>query len=679
MKPPTPLQHNNHDPPFNQTRHTAMRLTPFPICTRLTRWSLIALITALAACASVRTPSSNAAPALIPVRDLVADWDGSGGYQISPDGQRLMWVARLGLGPGLFVKNLKTAEVKSYNISGGGVWARDSRHILLQISDHADENTHVWMLDTDQPQLAARDLTPFAGSRSYILRTLPYSSDLIIASNRRDPKFDDVYRYSMATGKLKLLATNPGHVGTWLVNDDGAVIGRARLEDATWVFETPVDTAQQAWSRRFEVSYFDTLTPVAPSATPGHWWAMSNRGRDKLALVEINLHDGAERFEHADARVDLVGVIWSRLQNRPVAVVSDPDTQQWHVFDPALAQALQKLKGQTDARVSINNRSDDERWMSATVTRHNGGEHVLYDLQTQSFEVLAQLGRSRMNATAPLAPQQPVTFKSGDGLDVHGYLSLPPGVAKPYPTVVYVHGGPWRRDVHQSNDPMLSFLTNRGYAVLQVNYRGSSGYGKAFMNAGQGEFAGKMHSDLTDAVDTLVAQGVVDPKRVAISGASYGGYASLVGMTHTPGRFRCAISHVGVTDLAALLNDAPPYWELGKPLWIRYVGNPADSAQRASMQERSPLFKADRVQGPILLMHGVHDPRVKVSQSLLMAEALRANGKPVELALFDKAGHGFHRWQDNMVAYRKTEDFLARCLGGRTGGFDFFELGAKLF
>jgi dipeptidyl aminopeptidase/acylaminoacyl peptidase len=235
------------------------------------------------------------------------------------------------------------------------------------------------------------------------------------------------------------------------------------------------------------------------------------------------------------------------------------------------------------------------------------------------------------------------------------------------------------RDVHQSNDPMLPFLTNRGYAVLQVNYRGSSGYGKAFMNAAQGEFAGKMHSDLTDAVDALVAQGTVDPKRVAISGASYGGYASLVGMTHTPGRFRCAISSVGVTDIAALLNDAPTYWELSKPKWIRYVGDPADPSQRAAMQERSPLFKADRVQGPILLMHGVHDPRVKVSQSRQMAEALRADGKPVELLLFDKAGHGFHRWQDNMVAYRKTEDFLASCLGGRTGGFDFFELGAKLF
>ena len=653
-----------------------MRKTAFHL---FTRWCMTALLAALAGCASVPTPSSHAAPALIPVRDLVADWNGSGAYQISPDGQRLMWVARLGLGPGLFVKNLKTGEVNSFKFPGGGIWARDSRHILLHKSTNGDEKTHIWMLDTDQPKQAARDLTPFTGARSYILRTLPHSSDLIIASNQRDPKFDDVYHYNMATGELKLLATNPGHVGSWLVNDDGEVIGRARLEGEEWVFETPGPNPEQAWTRNFHVSYFDTVTPVAPSATPGHWWAVSNRGRDKLALVEINLRDGSERIEHAEARVDLTGVRWSRLQNRPVAVVSEPDTQHWQAFDHALAQALQKLKGSTDARISINNMSDDERWMSATVTRHDGGEHVLYDLQTQTFQVLAQLGRSRTNAITALPPHQPVTFKSRDGLDLHGYLSLPLGVPKPYPTVVYVHGGPWARDVHLNGDAMLAFLTNRGYAVLQVNYRGSSGYGKAFEEGAQGEFAGKMHDDLTDAVDALVAQGVVDPQRVAISGASYGGYASLVGMTHTPGRFRCAISNVGVTDLAALLNDAPPYWELSKPRWIRYVGNPADPAQRAAMQERSPLFKANRVQGPILLMHGVHDPRVKVSQSLQMAEALRANGKQVELLLFDKAGHGLHRWQDNMIAYRKTEDFLAGCLGGRTGGFDFFELGAKLF
>jgi dipeptidyl aminopeptidase/acylaminoacyl peptidase len=639
---------------------------------------MTALIAALAGCASITTPSTSALPALIPTRNFVADWNGSGAYKISPDGKRLMWSARLGLGQGLFIKDLSDGQLQSYKIPITGIWAHDSRHILFD-AHGGNENSQVLALDTHQSSTVARNLTPFPGASSHILKQLPNSDDLIIVSNRRDAKVDDVYRYTQETGELKLLANNSGLVSQWLVNDQGEVIGRTRLEGEERVFETPSPTPDLAWTSRFRVSYWDTVTPVGPSAKPGHWWALSNRERDKLALVEINLNDGSERVEFTDTRVDVTGWFWSHQLQRPRAVATEAGTQQWHAFDPAFQQALDKLKGSSDARISINNLSNDERWMSATVTRHNGGEHVLYDLKNHSFEVLAQLGRSRMNAISPLPPQQPVTFKSRDGLVLQGYLSLPPGVAKPYPTVVYVHGGPWERDSHQSNDTMLPFLTNRGYAVLQVNYRGSSGYGKKFQEAAQGEFAGKMHSDLTDAVDALVAQGVVDPQRVAISGASYGGYASLVGMTHTPGRFRCAISTVGVTDLAALLNDAPPYWELGKPKWMRYVGDPSDPAQRAAMQERSPLFKADRVKGPILLMHGVHDPRVKVSQSLQMAEALRSKDKAVELLLFDKAGHGLHRWQDNMIAYRKTEDFLASCLGGRTGGFDFFELGAWLF
>ncbi len=189
--------------------------------------------------------------------------------------------------------------------------------------------------------------------------------------------------------------------------------------------------------------------------------------------------------------------------------------------------------GQSEAGIDIHTMSDDERWMNATVTRHNGGEHVLYDLQSQTFQVLAELGRIRMNATSTLSLQQPIILKSSDGLDLHGYLSLPQGISKPYPTVAYVHGGPWLRDVHLNKDPEVPFSTNRSYAVLQVNYRGSSGYDKALPEAAKGEIAGKMHGDLTYAVGALASQGVIDPKRVVISGGSYGGYASLVGMTHT--------------------------------------------------------------------------------------------------------------------------------------------------
>lgn len=640
--------------------------------------SLPLLACALVGCSTAPAQPNDKLPALIPIRNLVAEWSGSGGYQISPDGQRLMWVARNGIGPGLFVKHLKNGEIYTYKIPGGGVWAHDSRYIFVQLSNNGDENTHIWSVDTDTSNQALRDLTPFDNARSSILRTLRHSNDLIILSNRRDSRFNDVYRYFQATGELTLLANNPGNVGQWLVNDEGELIGRTRLEVGRWIFETPDVLPDQPWLVRFEFDYFDTVVPVASSANPNHWWALSNRGRDKQALVEIDLRDGSERVEHADARVDISGWLWSYIRKNPLAVSTDPDTQAWQTFDTRIKSAFDNLRGETDARIVISNLSDDERWMSATVIRHNGGEHILYDLQNQTSQILAAIGRTRIAVSTSIPPQNPVTFKSRDGLILHGYLSIPMGVKKPYPTVLLVHGGPWGRDFHNSNDPMLAFLTNRGYAVLQVNFRGSSGYGKAFMESAQGEFAGKMHDDLIDAVTAFAAQGILDPERVAISGASYGGYASLVGMTHTPGKFRCAISTVGMSDLAALLDDAPPYWELSKPHWVRYIGDPTVPKQRLAMQEKSPLYKVNRVQGPILLMHGMHDPRVKVSQSIDMAHSLQALGKPVELLLADKAGHGFQRWQDKLVSYRRTEDFLAKCLGGRTGGFDFFELGSNL-
>jgi prolyl oligopeptidase PreP (S9A serine peptidase family) len=489
----------------------------------------------------------------------------------------------------------------------------------------------------------------------------------------------DLYRYIHATGVLKLIAKNPGNVGQWMVNDTGEVIGRVRLEGVAWTFEIPDAAPAKNWIPTFQVSYFDEVKPIAASSNPNHWWALSNRGRDKLALVEIDLRNGTERIEYANSQVDLTSATWSSAQQKIVAVESDPETQHWDVFDPQLKEAIDRLRGETDARITINNFSYDERWVTITVTRQNSGEHVLYDLQNQNSMLLGQLARSRMQSISPMSTQQPVRFKSRDGLDLHGYLTLPLEKNRPFPTVVYVHGGPWARDVHLTSDPMVSFLVNRGYAVLQVNYRGSSGYGKAFQEAAQGEFAGKMHNDLIDGIDAFIAQGVIDPKRIAIMGGSYGGYASLVGMTVTPSKFSCGISVVGVSDLAALIEEAPPYWALRKPHWMRYVGDPNNPIQRADMQRRSPLYKANQVQGPVLLLHGLHDPRVNVNQSIQMANALRAEDKPVELHLFKNAGHGFVRWQDNLRYYRLTEDFLASCLGGRSGGFELFEIGAWLF
>lgn len=616
---------------------------------------------------------------LLPVRSFVADLDASGAYQISPDGKKLMWSARIGVGPGLFVRDLASGTTRQLAVRGVGVWSRDSRHVLLHMDASGDENTHVMALDLAAEAPVLKDLTPFPGARSRLLTQLEDSPDLLIESNRRDPKVFDLYRYVQATGELRLVAQNPGHVALWLPDARGQLIGRASQSDGQWVFETPDGPADAPWRQRFQVALLETVLPLRATPDGSFVWALSNRSRDKLALVKLHL-DGSEELVYADPRVDLSQVVFSPHKGQPLAVAVDPDVQTWHALDPDFGRILQRLKGHGAARLQIANMSDDADWLVATLLRPDGGEHVLYRRSDDTTQILAPLSRSRWQAASALPQTQPLAFKSRDGLDLHGYLTLPvTAEARGLPTVVYVHGGPWARDWHLGGDTMVDFLSNRGYAVLQVNYRGSTGYGRAFRDAAQGEFGAAMHNDLIDGLDHLVKQGIADPTRVAIMGTSYGGYASLVGMTLTPERFACGISVVGMSDLADLLDKAPPYWAMSLPLWRHFVGDPGDPVQRERMNAHSPLFRAAAATGPILLMHGRHDPRVKLDQSVRMAQALRAANKPVELQIFDKAGHGFHRWQDRLRQYRLTEDFLATCLGGRSGGFDLFEVGAWVF
>ncbi|MES2950589.1 MAG: S9 family peptidase [Pseudomonadota bacterium] len=624
---------------------------------------------------SLRSTDSNTMTPLVPARQYVANWDGNGAYQISPDGQQLMWAARKGLGQGLFIKNLQTGVVHSYRLPPGQ-WAQDSRHVLLHL-ENGNENFQVAQLDSFAEDMRLTLLTPFAGSRSTIQTQIQGSNDLLIASNKRDAKVFDLYRYSHTSGALTLVAQNPGNVAHWITDRVGQVVGRARKEGEQRVYETPLDASNTQWRAAFQVSLHDTLQVLEVTADHQSLWALSNRGRDKLALVKVNLGDGSEQVVHADPRVDVSQAHISTKTLEPRAVALDPGYQEWTFFDPRLRAAAEKLIGPDPARLEIGNISRDENVLVATVTRQDSGQYVLLDLAQQQVTVLGEATRSHIHAHGPLPQQQPVAFTSRDGLAIHGYLTLPiRGSGKQLPTVVYVHGGPWERDVALQGDPMPLFLANRGYAVLQVNYRGSRGYGRAFLEASKGEFAGKMHTDLLDGVDHLVGQGITDPNAVAIMGTSYGGYASLVGMAFTPGRFRCGISMVGMSDLASLTANAPAYWELNQGRWLQYVGDPSKPNERAVMDAKSPLFRAADVQGPLLILHGARDPRVPLDQATRMVDALRAQGKPVELQVYKNAGHGPHRWPDKLDYFRKTEDFLAQCLGGRSSGFDLLQLGS---
>ena len=648
------------------------------------------LALALAACStpavhpSLQTASSDKQErsTLIPVRQYVADWDGNGLYQISPDGQQLMWMARKGLGPGLFVKNLKNGIVQSVSTRAFPQWAQDSRHILLMADNAGDENTHIFQLDSFDLSAPAKDLTPFPGSTSGLQTRIKDSADLLITNNQRDPKVFDLYHYTHATGQLQLLAQNPGDVAHWLTNAQGQLLGRVRKQDALWVYEKPAAATDQAWQTLFSMSYFDTVHPLEVGPDNHFVWALSNRGRDKLALVKINLSNGLEEVVYADPRVDISQAFISPKTQQPLLLTLDPDYQELKALTPELITAVQRLQAQHPGhlRIELASMSRDETLITANVITETGGQHVLFNVSTGELTVLGDTTLSRIHAISPLPQQIPLAFQSRDGLALHAYLTLPNGTSgKHLPTVLYVHGGPWMRNTWNGGDTMAAFLANRGYAVLQVNYRGSGGYGRAFQEAAQGQFAAKMHDDLLDGLDHLIQQGVTDPTKVAIMGASYGGYASLVGMTFTPERFACGISMVGMSDLASLIENAPPYWALGMPWWIKYVGDPTNPQDRASMNNKSPLYRAKDVRQPLLILHGANDPRVKLDQSTRMVQALRDAGKEVDFVLIKGAGHGSQKWSDNLSYYRKTEDFLGRCLGGRSSGFDWFELGSWAF
>jgi dipeptidyl aminopeptidase/acylaminoacyl peptidase len=621
-------------------------------------------------------------PPLVPTRTYVADWDGNGGYQISPDGKQMLWAARKGLNQGLFVKNLETGLAHSYAIPWLGLWAEDSRHILLHIHN-GDENSAVVQLDSFQENLSLKNLTPFAGTASGIQSAIEGSNDLLITNNQRDAKVFDLYRYRAESGALELIAQNPGTVALWLTDRKGHLLGRARKDASQWIYENAADSdSATAWREAFRVPLEDTVTPLQVSEDQRFVWALSNRGRGKTALVKLNLHSGAEDVMLADPRVDVSHALVSRKTGSLLAATLDPGAQEWKFFDPHLQALATQLAGPLSSRMDIVSVSRDDNQVVALVQDSSGGRYLLVDIAKQQSTVLGELSSSHINAISPLPKQRPFTFSSRDGLSLHGYLTTPIDARgmeiRNAPTVVLVHGGPWARD-YARTDSLPLFLANRGYAVLQVNYRGSSGYGKAFQAAAKGEFAGKMHTDLLDGVDDLIRQGITDPGKVAIMGASYGGYASLVGMTHTPGRFACGISLFGMSDISSLVTEAPPYWSLGLFQWHDYVGDPAKPEDLQRMRDQSPLYKADQVRGPVLILQGARDARVHLDQSTRMVEALQKADKPVDFVLFPEAGHGLYRWIDRLTYYRKTEDFLAHCLGGRSNGYDFFELGSLLF
>ena len=608
-------------------------------------------------------PAAAQAPAEIPLRDFFRNPERAF-FRISTDGRTLAfmqpWEGRRNIyvqaADGNGEPRRITAE-RDRDIPNH-FWKDANRLVYLQDTG-GDENDHVVVADRRTGK--AVDMTPFPGVKATIIDLLPRQRDrMLIGLNRRTRELFDVYELNLATGEVRPLVRNPGGVIGWITDHDGVVRGAIRSDgvNRTYLYR---DDAASPFREVLTTSYRDTFTPQGFTPDNRKLYAISNIGRDKAAAVLVDPAAAREEkvvFAHPD--VDVSDIAFSRMRRVPTYVSYVTWKQQRHYLDRhterAYRAAERKLPGY---EISVQAISDDEnRMIVAASNDRTAGARYLYDVRTGS---LAKLGD--VHPWLPeksMAPMKPVQYTSRDGLPIHGYLTLPLGrEPKGLPLVVNPHGGPWFRDIWGFN-PEVQFLANRGYAVLQVNFRGSTGYGRRFWEASRKQWGLAMQDDITDGVQWLVREGIADAKRVCIYGASYGGYATLMGLVKTPELYACGVDYVGVSNLFTFLKAIPPYWKPLLAMFEDMVGDPvADTDQ---MTLTSPALNAERIPAPLLIAQGARDPRVVKAESDLMVAALKARGIDVPYLVKDNEGHGFANEENQLEFYGEMERFLARYL-----------------
>ena len=619
-------------------------------------------------------------PALIP-RDLLFGNPARTNPQLSPDGTRLAFLAPSEAGvQNVWVQPLAGGEpVMATQDRGRGIdnfqWAHDGVHLLYIGDQDGDENWHVYAFNLETG--AARDLTPYDGVAANDILTDPNHPNVVLVSlNKTDRTRFDMYRVRIDTGEVTLEVEDPGDVQNWATDHEFRVRGASALDKKTADTILRVrDLESGAW--RDVVRWpFDQVGSVlyrkivAFNVDGSAMCVQSPMGGDKTRIVMLDTHTGKELETIAAGDSSDISNIWWNPQlllhpktHAVQAVAFDYLVPEWRVLDPALEAdfaSLRRLAG--DGAIEIAGRDHADRlWVVRIYSDIDPGVHYVYDRTTKKETLLFESRPELKKHT--LARYRSVTYTARDGMRIPAYLTLPPGVPeKNLPLIVHPHGGPWAR-TYWDFDPFVQLLANRGYAVLQPNFRGSTGYGKAFINASNAQWSGTMQDDLTDGVKWAIAQGLADPKRIAIIGGSYGGYAALCGVTFTPELYACAVDIVGPSNVATLFASFPPQWEVRRLRWKKRLG-PVDTDE-AFNRKISPLFHADKIRAPLLIAHGANDPRVKLSESEAIVAAARKNKVDVTFVVYPDEGHGFGRPENNNDFTGRVEEFLAKHLGGR--------------
>jgi dipeptidyl aminopeptidase/acylaminoacyl peptidase len=612
---------------------------------------------------------------LIPRKQLFGNPEKSHA-RISPDGAQLAFLAPLDgvlnvwVGPAEDPAGARPVTRDTHRGIRSFYWAYTNAHILYPQDRDGDENWHVHSVDLGSGKTV--DLTPVEGIAARIQGVSPGFPDEILVgiNDRGERQLHDVYRVDISSGARTLLQENPGFAG-FLIDDDYVVrLALTFTPDAGHLYLKPDPAA--GWAEFSKVDPADAMTthPVAFDRSGSACYLLDSRDRDKSALTSVDLATGKTTLVVESDVADIDGVIVHPTLKHAQAVTFTDARQEWTVIDPEIAGDLDYLATVADGEIQITSRSEDDRiWTVAYAMDRGPVRFYLYDRPARQARFLFSSRRDLEELE--LSPMHPVAIRARDGLRLVSYLTLPRSSdpvgsgrpAGPLPMVLLVHGGPWARDEWGYN-PQHQWLADRGYAVLSVNYRGSTGFGKEFINRGNREWAGAMHDDLLDAVEWAVSEGIAIRDRIAIMGGSYGGYATLVGLTFTPEVFCCGVDIVGPSNLLTLLQNPPPYWMPLMPLMKARAGDFTTEDGREFLRSRSPLFFVERIRRPLLIAQGAHDPRVKQSESDQIVEAMSERGIPVSYMLFTEEGHGFAKPENRQAFFAVTEAFLAEHLGG---------------
>lgn len=608
-------------------------------------------------------------PPLIPLKTLFGAPEKTS-PAISPDGKKLTWLAPDAKGVlNIWIRTIGATDDKQITHEatrpiGSYLWAPDGTQVLYAQDAAGDENFHLFGVELASGNV--RDLTPFQGVRAEVAGASPeVPGEILVSLNLRDRHVSDVYRLDLKSGGLVLDTENPGDV-LGFVADAKLRVLLAQAQTADGGTELRVrDDVKSAWRSLVKVPAEEEVNAIGFNAEGTALFMTTTVGTDTGRLVSKDLKTGAEKVLAVSAEVDVGDVVVNPRTHLPEAVAFMPDRKHWTILDPKVKADYEGIAKLSDGECSpIDRDLADDVWLAVCNSDHGPVRFFSWNRAAKKGTFLFSPRPALESVT--LAPMEPVVIPARDGLKLHGYLTLPLGIAqKNLPTVLLVHGGPWARDEWGYNST-VQWLANRGYAVLSINFRGSTGYGKKFLHAGDRQWGLKMHDDLLDGVDFLVKKGIADPKKVAVFGGSYGGYAALEAVTATPTTFACAVDICGPSSIATLFASVPAYWKPFLITLVKRVGNPEDPKDAELLRNASPLFKADKIVRPLMIAQGANDPRVKQAEAEQIVAAIEKHGGAVTYVLYTDEGHGFHRQENSLDFNYRADAFFAKYLGGRS-------------